>query len=85
MAVTFYLVARRFPLLVRHALPVGAAYGLLLYGIMNHVVVPLSRAGGGSRNGLWIGLTVLVHMFLIGLPIAVFARRAILGRSPASR
>ena len=79
MALTYYLVARRVPLLVRRAIPFGAAYGLLLYAIMNHVVVPLSRAGGGSRNGLWIGLTVLVHMFLIGVPIALFSRRALPG------
>ena len=84
MAVTYYLVARRVPVLVRRAVPLGAAYGLLLYGIMNHIVLPLSRAGSGSRNELWIGLTILVHMFLIGVPIALFARRAIAGASPRS-
>jgi len=58
--------------------PYGAAYGLLLYGIMNHIVVPLSRAGAGSRDPLWVGMSIAVHMLLIGLPIALFARRAIL-------
>ena len=58
----------------------GPAYGLLLYGIMTYIVVPLSaarsRGGGGSAGTLWIVLSILVHMFLIGLPIAMFTQRA---------
>ena len=54
----------------------GAVYGLLLYGFMNFVVVPLSAAGGGAKNPLWIVLTVLVHVAFIGIPIALFTRRA---------
>ena len=77
MAVTYYLVARRWPLLARRPVPFGIAYGLLLYVVMNYVVVPLSAAGSGSRDPLWIGLSVAVHAFLIGLPIAWFASRAV--------
>ena len=76
MAVTYYLAARRWPLLTRRPVPLGIAYGLLLYVAMNYVVVPLSAAGGGSRDPLWITLTVAVHAFLVGLPIAWFASRA---------
>jgi uncharacterized membrane protein YagU involved in acid resistance len=77
MAVTYYLVARHWPLLVRRPVPLGLAYGLLLYVIMNHVVVPLSAAGGGSQDPTWIALTIVVHAVLIGLPIAWFASRAV--------
>ena len=79
MSVTYYLVARRWPLLVRRPWLCGAAYGLVLYGVMNYVVVPLSAAGGGGapRNPLWIGLSILVHMLLVGVPIALFTRRAV--------
>jgi hypothetical protein len=78
MAVAYYLVARRWPLLRERAAPCGVAYGLLLYGIMNYVVVPLSAAGGGgAKDPLWVGLSVAVHMFLIGLPIALFVRAAL--------
>lgn len=80
MSVTYHLVAARWPLLRRHAWPCGAAYGLLLYGIMNYVVVPLSRAGGGgAQDPLWIALSIVVHVLLIGIPIALFARRAYQG------
>ena len=78
MSVTYYLVARRWPALWERPVPYGAAYGLLLYGIMNHIVVPLSRAGASSRDPVWVGMSIAVHMLLIGLPIALFARRAIL-------
>ena len=78
MAVVYYLVARRWSLLWQRPLLCGAGYGLLLYGIMNYVVVPLSAAGrGGSGDLLWITLSIAVHVLLIGIPIAIFARRAL--------
>ena len=77
MAFAYYLVARRWPDLYRRPWFYGPAYGLALYGIMNFVVVPLSAASPGSQDPLWVGLSVLVHMLLIGLPIALFSRRAV--------
>jgi ribose/xylose/arabinose/galactoside ABC-type transport system permease subunit len=77
MAVVYYLAALRWPPLWQQPVPFGAAYGLLLYVIMNYVVVPLSAAGRGSKDPLWIALSIAVHVFLIGIPIAVFARRAV--------
>ena len=85
MAAAYAVAAARLPLLVRRPVPLGAAYGLLLYAVMNHVVVPLSRATPGSRDPLWVGLGILVHMFLVGVPIALFARRAAAPRAAATR
>ena len=77
MSVTYYVVSRRLPVLAEQPVPFGAAYGLLLYVIMNYVVVPLSAAGGGGRKDpLWVGLSIVVHVVLIGIPIALFTRRA---------
>lgn len=80
MAVTFWLVARRLPVLTIRPVVCGALYGLGLYAIMNYVVVPLSAAGPGARDPLWVSLSVVVHALLIGVPIALFARRAIAER-----
>jgi hypothetical protein len=77
MAVAYYLVARRWAPLRQRPLLYGAGYGLLLYLIMNYVVVPLSAAGPGSKDPLWITLTIIVHALMIGVPIALFVRRAL--------
>ena len=76
MSVVYYLAARRLPLLRRRPLVCGAGYGLLLYAVMNYVVVPLSAAGPGSKDPLWIALTIAVHALLIGIPIALAVRHA---------
>jgi len=48
--------------------------------------VPLSAANPGSRNLLWVLLSIAVHALLIGTPCAVFARRAMLAsRVPVSQ
>lgn len=71
MSVTYYQMAGWWPLLARRPWSCGAVYGLLLYGVMNLVVVPLSAAGRGSRDPLWIVLSVLVHVAFIGIPLAL--------------
>jgi hypothetical protein len=76
MSAAYYGMATRFALLRDRAVLCGAAYGLMLYGVMNYVVVPLSAAGRGSRDPLWITLSIVVHAALIGIPIALAARRA---------
>jgi hypothetical protein len=77
MATVYYLVARRWATLWHRPVSYGAAYGLLLYVIMNYVVVPLSAAGPGSQDPVWVGMSIVVHALLIGVPCAIFARRAI--------
>jgi len=76
MSVVYYLVSRGLPSLPRRPWFYGPAYGLLLYGVMNYIVLPLSRALPGAKDPLWIGLSIAVHMLLIGTPIALFARKA---------
>lgn len=79
MAAIYYVAARNIRLLADRAVPFGIAYGLALYGAMNYVVMPLSaigRTGGGAP--LYITITgILVHMFLVGLPIALITRRGL--------
>jgi hypothetical protein len=77
MAVTYSLFARKWSELWEQPWTWGPLYGVLLYGIMNYIVVPLSAANPGSRNLTWVLLSIAVHAFLIGTPCAVFARKAI--------
>ncbi len=76
MSVVYYLVSQAWPTLRKQPWLYGAAYGMLLYVVMNYVVVPLSAARPGSKDLLWVGCSIAVHVLLIGVPIALFARRA---------
>jgi hypothetical protein len=75
----FYVAARNVQLLVKHAVPCGILFGLVTYGVMNYVVLPLSAIHSiGDSGPAYIRITgVLVHMFLIGLPIALITRRGL--------
>lgn len=77
MSLAYYAAARRWPALWKHPVACGALYGLLLYAVMNHVVVPLSAAEAGSSDSRWIALTVAAHVLLVGIPIALAARHAV--------
>ncbi len=77
MAAAYFLAAQRIPALVERPWRWGVAYGLLLYAVMNYVVVPLSAAGQGSAEPLWVGLSLAVHALLVGVPIALCTRRAL--------
>lgn len=76
MSVVYYVATERWPLPLERPALCGAVYGLLLYAVMNVIVVPLSAAGPGPSDRLWIALTLLVHMVFIGIPIALAAERA---------
>jgi hypothetical protein len=71
MSAVYFQVAKRWSVLRARPVPSGAAYGLVLYAAMNFVVVPLSAARPGAKDPLWIALTVFVHVFLVGVPIAL--------------
>jgi hypothetical protein len=72
----FFFAASRLPALVRNALISGPLYGIGVYCVMNYVVIPLSRIGPRPFPPASVFISgVLVHMFLIGLPIAIGARR----------
>jgi hypothetical protein len=76
IAATFYVASRRMPVLTKHWLAFGLAYGVAVYLVMSFVVVPLSAFPGSvvsSPAGFIQG--VLVHMACVGLPIAFITHR----------
>ncbi|MEJ0037346.1 MAG: hypothetical protein WDO68_14920 [Gammaproteobacteria bacterium] len=79
MAAVYYAAATRIPLLVKRAAWCGPIYGLGLYLTMNYIVLPLSAIGRHGGNGpLYLVIPeILVHMFLVGLTIALFTRSAL--------
>ena len=74
---TYWLVSRRWPLLLRRPVPCGLLFGLCAYVVMERVVLPLSavpQRGGPTLPTLLNG--VIGHAVLVGLPAALFAAHA---------
>jgi len=78
----FYLLSRRFSLLVRWAIPCGLLYGALVFLVMYRGVIPLTiqlkslyltTFNHALPKLRWSQL--LVHLCCVGLPIALIVRR----------
>jgi uncharacterized membrane protein YagU involved in acid resistance len=79
-AAVFVFASLRFPMLRQRAWIAGPLFGVCIYLAMHFVIVPLSAVHKISNpHGLQFVEEFLGHMFVIGLPIALWAR-AILGR-----
>lgn len=82
MAAAYMLVAPRVPMLMRHPIPAGLAYGLLLWLIMYWLVRPLRWPEMPLPHTLWgIANALFSHCILVGLPIAWIAARHFRRRS----
>jgi hypothetical protein len=77
-AAVYVAASSRLRLLVARAIPCGLAFGAAVYFFMKEVVLPLSAARPIAFT--WAG--VMGHALLVGLPIALVARRS---REGASR
>jgi uncharacterized membrane protein SirB2 len=75
----FVLTSLRFPILRRMAWVAGPLFGVAIYVVMHFVVVPLSHAPPSAPKGIQFVEEFCGHMFVIGLPIALWAR-ALVGR-----
>lgn len=76
IATVYYAASLKLPILIKRAVLCGLLYGMAAYLVMNYVVIPLSRAGAGA-SPLSVFLTGIIgHAFLVGLPVALIARRS---------
>ena len=78
IATVYYLATLVLPILIRHPVVSGLIYGVIAYFGMKYVVLPLSAIGQrGALPRLPILLTEIIgHALLVGLPIALVARRS---------
>ena len=84
VAVVYYTAARYAEALWRRPWAFGSLYGVAVFGVMHYIVVPLSAAGGTGVppfDLVWDGLSIVVHAFGIGVPVALGARAALRGRA----
>jgi hypothetical protein len=85
IVLTYYGASRRIPALARRPVVWGLAYGVWVFAFMNYLVVPLSAAGSFDRLPLSIPFLlngIIGQALVVGLPAALFARRALAGSKP---
>lgn len=72
----YYVISRKFKLLVQQIYVCGPIYGVAVYLFMNFVVLPLSAVPFKTPHTFSaIATGVLILVFCIGLPIALTVRR----------
>jgi hypothetical protein len=74
MVAVFVLAARSRAHLVDMPLRAALAYGIITYGVMNLIVVPLRFPGAWPPSRLSIGTQLFAHIVLVGIPTALIAR-----------
>jgi hypothetical protein len=74
-ATVYYAASRGMRILVEQAALCGALYGVAVYFFMNRIVVPLSGATKYPFSVKMLVIGVVIHIFCVGLPIALSIRR----------
>jgi len=73
-AAVFYAASQKLSSLTQHVVVSGLLYGIAVYIVMYWMVVPL--AFPNARHSMSRDVTaVIIHIVLIGLPIALVVRR----------
>lgn len=80
MAAVLVVAMSRSEILRRRAWIVGVAYGLILYGVMYWIVLPMRWPSiFPQTDPVDIGKALVPHILCVGLPLALIARRMLKG------
>jgi len=74
-ASVYFMASRGMRVLVEQAALFGPLYGIAVYFFMNRIVVPLSGATKFPFSLRMMVIGVVIHIFCVGLPIALCIRR----------
>ena len=78
MAALFVIAAREQPRLVERPILSGLLYGIATYVVMNWIVVPVRFDAPLLPSAMSVATQLFAHIFLVGIPIALITRRALL-------
>jgi hypothetical protein len=85
MAAVYMFAAPRAPVLMRHPIVAGLAYGFLLWVVMYWLVKPLRWPDAPLPHTLYgVANALFSHCILVGLPIALIAARHFRSRGTSS-
>jgi hypothetical protein len=74
-AAVYYLASRKLGFMVRRPIPSGVLYGIAVWLFMYLIVLPLSAWKVSTYSFSSVATGVLIHIFCVGLPIALIVRR----------
>lgn len=74
-AITYCLASQRLKWMILRAFSSGLLFGVAVYLFMNFVVIPLSLIHRWPTFGKLFAVNLIEHMFIVGLPIALAARK----------
>ena len=74
-AAIYFAASRRMHFLLEHEIISGVAYGLIVYGVMNHIVIPLSAIGPRPFSLPAAARAAAILVVCVGLPIAIIVHR----------
>lgn len=74
-ATVYFLLFPYLPFLRRFPVIWGFLYGIVAWAIMNGVVIPLSKLTPAPFSWEKALINIVILMFMIGLPIALMARK----------
>lgn len=74
-AAAYVAASRAVPFLITRAVVSGVLYGVVVYFFMDRIVVPLSAIGHRPFSVKFMIVGVVIHIFCVGLPISLSARR----------
>ena len=74
-AAVYYLASRKLGFMVRRPIASGVLYGIAVWLFMYLIVLPLSAWKVSTYSFSSVATGVLIHIFCVGLPIALIVRR----------
>jgi len=74
-AAVFYIASRKLKFLLKRPILSGTFYGIAVWCFMSLVVLPLSAYHSVPRFSPIIIRDIAVHIFMVGLPIALVVRK----------
>lgn len=74
-AAIYFAASRRMHFLLEHEIISGVVYGLIVYAVMNHIVIPLSAIGPRPFVLPAAARAAAILVVCIGLPIAIIVHK----------
>jgi hypothetical protein len=74
-AAAYFVLSRKAPFLVQHPVVSGVLYGPAVYFFMQYIVLPVSAISRRPFSFELMAIGVVIHVFCVGLPIAIVVRR----------